>query len=74
MIFFSVPASCDKLDNVPDRQEKLKQQMFLLEDKENEWFDLLLYCEKKWHQEWTPYKQSSSVLHFWLENPNKLNY
>ena len=29
--------SSEKQDNLPDRQEKLKEQMFLLEDKENEW-------------------------------------
>lgn len=34
--------SSEKQDNVPDRQEKLKQQMFLLEDKENEWSVSLL--------------------------------
>ncbi|XP_078359944.1 cryptochrome-1-like [Oculina patagonica] len=32
----SFAISSEKQDNVPDRQEKLKQQMFLLEDKENE--------------------------------------
>lgn len=32
----SFAVSSEKQDNVPDRQEKLKEQMFLLEDKENE--------------------------------------
>lgn len=32
----SFAVSSEKQDDVPDRQEKLKEQMFLLEDKENE--------------------------------------